>query len=78
MKKSETKIVNEEFRQKEAFEKIKHNNRKEILSIKDNQFDKIAKRKVDYMKLMYDLKTKYLEKEEDLKIRRIKIAKALM
>jgi hypothetical protein len=51
---------------------LKHKNQKEILELKDTLSEKNNDRKKNYIDYLYNLKFKYLEKEEKAKLDRLK------
>ena len=51
----------------------KHKNQKEILSIKEDMMGKNHLFKIDYLKYLYNLKNKFLDKEEKSKVKRLKM-----
>lgn len=46
------------------FQKLRHENMKEILEIKEQMNQRSYERKTNFALFLYDLKNKYLEKEE--------------
>lgn len=55
------------------FEKLRHNNQKEIIGLKDVMDEKRHRRKLDFTSYLYDLKNKFLDKEEKNKRERIQL-----
>lgn len=53
------------------FQKLKHENAKEILRLKEQQSERQFKRKYDFVSFLYGLKEKYLEKEEASHIKKM-------
>ena len=57
------------------FENLKHNNRKEIITLQNMIQERKDKRKFDFLKYLYELKTEFLNKEEKAKLHRLSLIK---
>lgn len=56
-----------------AFEKVRHSNRKEIMQLQDTMEQKKFNNKVQFTNMLYTLKDKFLNKEQDFKLQRMKM-----
>lgn len=67
----QNKVLNEFM----SMEKLRHENRKEIISIQDEMQNKAFARKIKFAKYLYDLKNSFLDKEQSYKVAKLQMIK---